>query len=363
MKRLLFLSMMLFVASPAWGASTADPHATSEAKALLDYLVRLPGQTTHKMISGQAIWRDMVVDDAARAAGLPRPPFTYDLPQAIHTESGHYPGLLEMMEPSGIEDSVSRQLTLDHWNAGGILISHILIGNKPERWFGLGNVNLNAITSDPRYLAYLDELVENYLFYQSKGVVFIARPFLEMNGRWNWFYTTDYEQYKNLWVHFFTYMTDHGVHNLLYMYCPASGFGTYMERYPGSQYVDVVGLDSYFTLGDQPYQNGGTIDGYDVMIATGKPIGIGEYGSFGTEPLPLTYQSYDARLLLQGLKQNMPQIAFVTHWAPPFDLLHMSNVSAYMNDPYVQNRPVPFGRDPGAPGTATHAHPSGLGEN
>ena len=127
--------------------------------------------------------------------------------------------------------------------------------------------------------------------------------------------------------------------------------------------MDVVGLDSYFTLGDQPYQNGGPIDGYDIMIATGKPFGIGEYGAFETEPLPLTYQSYDTRLLLQGLKQNMPQIAFVTHWAPPFDLLHMSNVSAYMNDPYVQNRPVPFGQARKAPDSATHAQPSGLGAN
>lgn len=334
---MVFVLYFFFLSVPAQATSTADPSATPQTKALYNYLVGLARQPSHKMITGQMIWLDMVT----------RGPIDYSVIEDVRSKTGQTPGLIGMLEPCCPEDPTATQFTIDYWNQGGLIMSHILIGNRPEYWYGLplSEAQITSVMTDQRYIDWLNWLVRAYLHYQEQGVVLLARPFLEMNGPWNWYYTSNYELYKTLWIQLFEYMTSHGVHNLLYIYCPDSGFGTYMERYPGDQYVDIVCLDSYFDLDGQPYQSGGKIDGYDVLVATGKPLVIGEYGPFSTEP-PITYQTKDAALLLQGLKENMPEIVWVMHWSSPYNLGRMANIAIYMNDPYVQNRPVPFNRTP-----------------
>jgi hypothetical protein len=341
----LFILILLLVVpfSAQAAVETADPNATVGAQQLLAYLKGLPGQSTQRLISGQMIWRDGVLDAAALANGTTRPPLDYQVMADIHTNTVQYAGLIGMLEPGAVpDDPVARQFTLDHWNAGGLIMSHILIGNGPEYWFGLGNVNLDTITSDPRYIASLDALVTNYLFYQSQGVVFLARPFFEMNGKWAWFYTTNYQQYKNLWIQFYNYMTSHGVHNLLYVYAPSADFGDYLERYPGDAYVDVVGLDWYSEIGSSPLEK---LNGYDELVLTGKPFALTEYGPFSNND-PITYQSRDYRLLLDGLKQNMPKTVWWMAWSSPWDLAAQQHISTVLNDPWVQNRPVPFTETP-----------------
>ena len=79
----------------------------------------------------------------------------------------------------------------------------------------------------------------------------IFRPFHEFDGDWFWWgkkYCTP-QEYQAVWKFTVTYLRDElRVHNLLFAFSPDCNFKTeaeYLERYPGDDYVDLVGFDDY----------------------------------------------------------------------------------------------------------------------
>lgn len=79
----------------------------------------------------------------------------------------------------------------------------------------------------------------------------IFRPFHEFDGDWFWWgkpYCSA-EEFKECWRFTVRQLRDElGVHNILYAFSPDCRFGTerdYLERYPGDEFVDVVGFDDY----------------------------------------------------------------------------------------------------------------------
>jgi mannan endo-1,4-beta-mannosidase len=79
----------------------------------------------------------------------------------------------------------------------------------------------------------------------------IFRPFHEFDGDWFWWgkkYCTP-QEYQTLWRFTVTYLRDElKVRNLLYAFSPDCSFKSeaeYLERYPGDEYVDLVGFDDY----------------------------------------------------------------------------------------------------------------------
>ncbi|MBN2008247.1 beta-mannosidase [candidate division KSB1 bacterium] len=87
----------------------------------------------------------------------------------------------------------------------------------------------------------------------SKGepIPVIFRPFHEFDGNWFWWgkpYCTA-EQFIENWQFTVTYLRDElDVHNIIYAFAPDNGFRSeaeYLERYPGDDYVDLVGMDNY----------------------------------------------------------------------------------------------------------------------
>lgn len=81
-------------------------------------------------------------------------------------------------------------------------------------------------------------------------VPIVFRPFHEHTGSWFWWgqnHCTD-EEFKQLWRFTVTYLTEKKqVHNLLYAYSAADyrDAAHFLERYPGDDYVDVIGTDAY----------------------------------------------------------------------------------------------------------------------
>ena len=79
------------------------------------------------------------------------------------------------------------------------------------------------------------------------GVIF--RPWHEHTGNWFWWGAdqTTPEQYAWLWKHTREVMDRNGVDNLLWAYSPdrVRDSSHYMERYPGDEYVDILGADVY----------------------------------------------------------------------------------------------------------------------
>lgn len=104
------------------------------------------------------------------------------------------------------------------------------------------------------YCQWLDRLAEWFLsLKESNGdpVPVIFRPFHEHTGSWFWWGQTlcTADQYKGLWRFTVDYLRNtKGVHNLLYAYSTSgdiSDSGQYLERYPGDDYVDILGFDYY----------------------------------------------------------------------------------------------------------------------
>lgn len=99
-----------------------------------------------------------------------------------------------------------------------------------------------------QYEAYLD-MVSEYA-NQVEGTL-LFRPFHENTGSWFWWgkaFCAE-ETYKSVFKYTVEYLRDEkGVHNLLYVYGPgseASSLEEYGERYPGDEYVDIIGFDTY----------------------------------------------------------------------------------------------------------------------
>ncbi|MDR3202153.1 MAG: hypothetical protein LBT54_03335 [Bifidobacteriaceae bacterium] len=109
--------------------------------------------------------------------------------------------------------------------------------------------------------AYLDN-VANYAsqLTDSDGNLFpaIYRPWHEHNGDWFWWNTSNASEGEIAELFRFTvhYLRDvKGVHNLLYAFSPNGHFeneAEYLYGYPGDEYVDVLGFDTYF---DVPVNN------------------------------------------------------------------------------------------------------------
>ena len=99
------------------------------------------------------------------------------------------------------------------------------------------------------YTKYLDMIAEYAHALGDTPVLF--RPFHENTGSWFWWGAAycDSEAYKNLYSYTVDYLRDEkGVHNFIYVYSPSSEAETqadYEKRYPGDDYVDMIGFDMY----------------------------------------------------------------------------------------------------------------------
>lgn len=98
------------------------------------------------------------------------------------------------------------------------------------------------------FRAYLD-FIADYAKQVQGPILF--RPFHENTGSWFWWGKAfcDTETYKSVYKYTVEYLRDEKeVHNLLYLYGPGAEAATleeYEERYPGDEYVDLVGFDTY----------------------------------------------------------------------------------------------------------------------
>ncbi|KAL4217660.1 hypothetical protein ACF0H5_022402 [Mactra antiquata] len=83
----------------------------------------------------------------------------------------------------------------------------------------------------------------------------LFRPYHEMNGQWFWWGTNPVTNntvadYKKLFQYTVTYLRDtKGVHNFLYAFSPSKPHSNsdYLRFYPGDNFVDVMGMDFYYS--------------------------------------------------------------------------------------------------------------------
>lgn len=114
-------------------------------------------------------------------------------------------------------------------------------------------------THHDAYLAQLDRVADFLLSLRDarqEPIPVVLRLYHEHTRSWFWwgadFATPD--QYKELWRMTVAHLRDtRGVHNVLYAYSPTEveDEAAYLERYPGDEWVDVVGFDLYHFGSDE----------------------------------------------------------------------------------------------------------------
>lgn len=126
------------------------------------------------------------------------------------------------------------------------------------------------------YKSWLDKVAAFLLDLKgSKGeyIPVLFRPFHELNGSWFWWgknHCTP-EELKQLWHFTVTYLRDQkNLHHLLYAF-NTDRFATkeeYLERYPGDEWVDVIGFDIY----QRGNNNEGFVQELDKTLTTLESI-------------------------------------------------------------------------------------------
>ncbi|KPK87741.1 MAG: hypothetical protein AMS27_01640 [Bacteroides sp. SM23_62_1] len=126
------------------------------------------------------------------------------------------------------------------WDTSGRAPSRILPGgSKHEFW----KQNLDMVA----------EFMLDLKGPDGEPIPVVFRPYHEHTGSWFWWGAGSCtpDEYKQLWQFTVHYLRDEkNVHNLLYAYS-TDFIGTekeYLERYPGNEYIDILGFDDYRTV-------------------------------------------------------------------------------------------------------------------
>ena len=153
-----------------------------------------------------------------------------------------------------------------------------------------------------------------------KLVPMIFRPYHEFDGGWFWWGKPHCkrEDFVSLWRFTVGYLRDSlQVHNFVYAFSPDCIFKTeadYLDRYPGDEWVDMVGVDNYADFG----RNGR----YNVPAGIAKLKIVSDYAQkagklaafteTGLETIPDS--TWWTGTLLKALKAEKVKLAYVLVW-------------------------------------------------
>jgi len=153
-----------------------------------------------------------------------------------------------------------------------------------------------------------------------EAIPLIFRPYHEFDGDWFWWGKSHCtpDEFKSLWQFTAGYLRDSlDVHNLIYAFSPDNKFNTvaeFTERYPGNEWVDLVGMDNYGDMGR---------DGkYDLENAIKKLKIVNDFALENKKLAAMTETGLESivnpmwytEVLLKVLQTNKLRLAYVLVW-------------------------------------------------
>ena len=223
----------------------SNPNATDSAKRLYQYIA---STYKHNIISGQqeSYWVDSNSD--------------YEMDYLLET-TGKLPAIrgLDFIEDD-FENVVARSKA---WaNKGGIVTICWHCSSKFDGGYEdckndeLTDEEWDAMLSEgtPEHAAALqamDKAGNALLELQAAGIPVLWRPFHEFDGYWFWWSKGDEaaEHFKKLWIMMYDHFTnDLHLNNLIWVLGYSFMGAENAEYYPGDEYCDIVGGDSYYVL-------------------------------------------------------------------------------------------------------------------
>lgn len=254
MKQLHALSLFIVISlcSPAWGQ--VDKKANSATRDLFKRLTKISKdyKTDQKILLGQQNafnegrgWRyhDKELGSALRSdmhdvAGVHPSVYGVDLDEIGHWNQKFIIERMEMLAKRGGVTTLS-------WHMRNPLNAR----SSSDFKLSPHKVVEKILPGGSHHEVYKKELDRLVSFMKSvEHLPIILRPFHEHTGSWFWWgqrHTTT-QDFISLWRFTIDYLKQNQVHNFLIAYSPANITKDYFERYPGDDYVDILGVDTYF---------------------------------------------------------------------------------------------------------------------
>ncbi|MFC0212316.1 glycosyl hydrolase [Paenibacillus chartarius] len=199
------------------------------------------------------------------------------------------------------------------YDTKGMVLSHILPGGDKHAQFN-------------QFLDMVADFANNLKDDSGNPIPVIFRPFHEQNGGWFWWgapYRTK-DQYKEIYRYTVEYLRDvKGVHNFLYAFSPGSPFNEsndiFLETYPGDDYVDILGFDTYYDGVTQGYFDTVVKDAKliaKLADAKGKVAAFTEFGYSNVKPTGTKDLQFFTKLAA-ALKSDpdAKRMAYMQTWA------------------------------------------------
>ena len=164
-----------------------------------------------------------------------------------------------------VEFDEMRSLIQEAYHRGGINTISWHVDNPvndASSWekSSIGSVDsiLPGAIYNQKFNVYLDNLaafLETLKTDDGEYIPIVFRPWHEHTGNWFWWGSgrCSPSSYIQLWQYTVNYLVNKKqLHHLLFAYSPdrTSSIETYFERYPGDQYIDILGLDYYHRGGE-----------------------------------------------------------------------------------------------------------------
>ena len=306
-------------------AQTADKLATKETKNLLKNLHNQAGKT---ILFGHQ-------DDLAYGVNWKYEPGRSDVKES----AGQYPALYGW-DYSGIErdggivniDKVPfdkmRQYIQQGYKQGGVItmswhLNNPLTGKSAwDTTHGGVAAALPGGVANKTYNEWLDKIAAFTLSLKGlKGelIPVLFRPYHELTGNWFWWTqnTCTPDEFTKLWKYTITYLKDKkNVHNMLYVYNTAGDCKTkasFMERYPGDDWVDMVSFDAYQY--NDPAKDNSFVQSVDKLLSIVDTVAkehhkISCLAETGYEAIP--YAEWWTNTLWKAIKNH--SISYVLLW-------------------------------------------------
>ena len=218
------------------------------------------------------------------------------------------------------------------YNRGGVttVAWHFINPVSAGGFYWKDSVSLPAVkyiipggTAHEKYksiLRNIGEFVKTIKGDDGKTVPMIFRPFHEFDGDWFWWGRSHctMDEFKSLWKFTVSYLRDSiGVHNFIYAFSPDCLFLTeeqYLQRYPGDEWVDMLGMDNYADFGRNGRYNldTGIIKLQVVSDYARKSNKIAAFTETGLESIP--NPTWWTGTLLKALKAKKLRLAYVLVW-------------------------------------------------
>ncbi len=337
-----------------------DKEATSETKALFESMMKLSKKHTmfahqHATEYGHGWYGDKNRSDVYDVVG--------SHPAVIGIDLMGFSGRNKSRKQIKESKKRLRKNVVDTYNRGGISTAAWHFDNPVSEgdFYWKDSISLPAVKyiipggdAHQAYKIILKDIADWAHSLKGEGgelVPVIFRPYHEFDGGWFWWGAPHctVEEFKALWKFTVSYLRDElEVHNFIYVFSPDNKFNTedeFLERYPGDEWVDMVGMDNYADMGR---------DHYDLETASRKlkivsdyAIKAGKLAAFtetGLESIPNATWWTD--ILLKVMKKNNMQLSYVlvwrndvkspTHYYAPFPgHISVPNFKEFYNDEYT----------------------------